>query len=221
MFWGWYTYEVAWLSLPVYFLFFFPDDLSNSGGCLPNLNQLRGCFGFECFFWPFVDCVVLFVFLLWGKHVALFDPIDPESRCFTWCNQALVHCDFPPQNTHKYLVDEMYDEFKGHWTDVLFYIILWWCSQGLTNHNPGIRRGLIQRFGANYRDLSLRRNPPQIPLIQVEELQQFAQKAWYENRETTCSWEPSVVMKPFCKVRWVMPNMATRRLVFIIISPCQ
>ena len=57
-----------------------------------------------------------------------------------------------------------------------------------TNHNPGIRRGLIQRFGANYRDLSLRRNPPQIPLIQVEELQQFAQKAWYENRETTCSW---------------------------------
>ena len=83
------------------------------------------------FFWPLVDCVVLFVFFfLWGKHVALFDPIDPGSRCPTLCNQALVHCDGPMPHTD--LEDEKYDEFKGHWTDLFFYIILWWCSQGLT-----------------------------------------------------------------------------------------
>ena len=125
----------VWSSLTIiaglFFVFFFPMISQTPGVACQTWASCVVVLVWMFFFWPLVDCVVLFVFLLWGKHVALFDPIDPESRCFTWCNQALVHCDFPPQNTHKYLVDEMYDEFKGHWTDLLFYMISWWCSQGL------------------------------------------------------------------------------------------
>jgi len=37
-----------------------------------------------------------------------------RKQCFTLCNQALVHCDFPPQITHVFLGDEKYQQFKGH-----------------------------------------------------------------------------------------------------------
>ena len=154
--------------MPVFFWCFFPMISQTPGGCMPNLNQLRGCLGFECFFF-FLTLRWLCSsvrFLLWGKHVALFDPIDPEPRCFTWCNQALVHCDDPPQITHVLLDDEKYQQFKGHWTDLLFYRISWWCSQGLTNHNPAIWRGLKYKFSGEL-DLSQHRNTPQIPSIQV------------------------------------------------------
>ena len=124
----------VWSSLTIiaglFFVFFFPMISQTPGVACQTWASCVIVLVWMFFFWPLVDCVVLFVFFLWGKHVALFDPIDPGSRCPTLCNQALVHCDGPMPHTD--LEDEKYDEFKGHWTDLFFYIILWWCFQGLT-----------------------------------------------------------------------------------------
>ena len=57
-----------------------------------------------------------------------------------------MHCDFPPQITHKLLVDELYQKFKGHWTDLFSIKTMGFGNDGIpqnsnynkTNHNPGI-----------------------------------------------------------------------------------
>ena len=78
-----------------------------------------------------------------------------RTKCFTWCNQALVHCDFPPQNTHKYLVDEMYDEFKGHFV-ALFrqpeqrLLSAWYDDEDVFRAEPQISRCAVNRTAERY-----------------------------------------------------------------------